>query len=108
MSDIRQKTREYLADWVKWIDAGAPQGKPYMREDTLCFGPYVYLPKGSGSSVDMSDELEIMFKEDGLDSHHPFYDGTRTHCCVAYKYETDNKLVHTNEKRVAWARKHSA
>jgi len=38
MTPISPELRAFLADWLAWVERGAPEGKPYWRRYGLCTG----------------------------------------------------------------------
>lgn len=85
----------YLADWLAWVENGAPQFEPYSRGYGLCSNTDYYSEAESGNAL--IDALGAAFDEDDLDRDYPF--GRK-----AYDNASDNDTMHLDEDRLAWVR----
>jgi hypothetical protein len=86
--------RAFLADWLAWVERGAPEGEPYSREFGLCASVYSYArlaPRVSGH--DLHVELCILFG----DCDFPF--GFEN-----YDQRNFDETQHKDPARLAWVR----
>ena len=79
-----------LRDWLAWVDAGAPHGKPFDRDDGLCWVVDFTLDDDR-----FGDELDLLFRRDDLDPFDPF---------GSWNDGFQRCTMHLCGKRVAWVR----
>lgn len=92
---MSEQLKAFYKAYAAWLDAGAPQHKPFDRTYGLCF----VLEEFSACDYDLLEEMRQQFTDAGLCWEFPF-----DKCLSAY-VEDDNK--HLNPARVAWVRKHA-
>jgi hypothetical protein len=88
--------KAFLSAYVAWVDAGAPQEKPFSRRYGLCSNlTYWALHLGPIDRHALEEEMDEMFDADGLDRCHPFGVDEYFKARNAYKQ-------HLDAKRIAW------
>jgi len=88
---ISPELRAFLADWLAWVERGAPNDAPYWRDDGLCDSAYRQF--GDTPSVD----LELLLR-DLFPSSYPYPFGGREGFISEFQSET----MHQNPERIAW------
>ena len=83
--------------YAAWLDAGAPEGQPFLRETGLCHNLGKF-----GGDRDAYVEMTRQFEAAGLDYRYPFNNGKYDYLCHAYN---DNQ--HANPLRVQWVKDHA-
>lgn len=78
-----------------WIDAGAPQGKPFSRKVGLCSN----LLNMYGDNGIILREMGVEFEDENLEAATPFDQDYEE-----YIKTCDNSACHLNEKRVQWVK----
>ena len=92
MSD---ELKAFYKAYCEWLDAGAPQRKPFSRGVGLCLS----LDYFSGGNPDLLEEMYKQFISHGLNGDYPFDKDW-------FSYRNDaNK--HLNKDRVSWVRKNA-
>lgn len=96
--------KEFLAHYIDWIDAGAPVGKPFHRNEGLCWNFRLHLQRRVPLADGMwrrarAEELVALFAEDGLNPHNPFHETV-----MASAEEESAGRCHQNPARIAWVR----
>lgn len=103
--DINLILLDYFQTYVKWIDADAPEGKPFQRGMSLCENLRAALMKALPNDTDTltacSLKLEEMLPLSPFRDKFPFNDGG-VRAWIAEGYE---QTCHLNPKRTAWVRK---
>jgi len=92
MSDLMKK---FLTAYIEWVDAGAPEGKPFCRGYGLCSNSF----ETEGSAVER--ELKGMFEADGLERTYPFGEAD-------YDAHSTYGTHHLHQPRIDWVRKQLA
>lgn len=97
-------TEFYLA-YADWLDAGAPDEKPFYRSGGLCWMLSHYLschgiPRKERGQL--ANELEDQFEAAGLNHLFPFNDGED-----GFSNEEETDTMHLNSRRIKWVRDHA-
>jgi hypothetical protein len=90
--------RKFLTAYIEWVDAGAPQGRPFARGAGLCYGVDVFCEEQPEPDVAydfVCRELKRMFRADGLDRVYPFGDAAYDECAV-------KDTQHLHQPRIDW------
>lgn len=87
--------QQFYNDYAAWLDAGAPEGRPFDRGYGLCHN------LGKFADRDAHIEMTRQFEAAGLDIDYPF--------TGRYQFETDfdNETMHLNPKRIQWVKDHA-
>jgi hypothetical protein len=88
---MSEELKQFLSDYLAWVDAGAPPSKPFERGYGLCSNTFYF--DGDWEAVD--NELSALFKADGLDRVYPF--GKE-----AYEEASVNDTHHLYQPRIDW------
>lgn len=93
---MSEQLKAFYKAYAAWLDAGAPEGKPFHRRKGLCFS----LDEWSDCNFGLSNEMMNQFYEAELHPVYPFDGGggDKFRAC-------ENKYL--NPARVAWVRKHA-
>ncbi|AWN06263.1 hypothetical protein [Erwinia phage phiEaP8] len=83
---------EFLRKYKEWLDAGAPEAKPFSRTLGLCGNM-----KLSGH-YDYKYQLRNALKRDFDDVVYPFNNGMG----IGYVTEKECQTMHENKERIAW------
>ena len=95
MAQSKELTAFYRT-YVRWVNAGAPQGRPFSRTDGLCIAIRRYT-----DSVSMRTELRkqlIIAFGDWKTPFNPAGD---------FATESNSYTCHMNPARIRWAREHA-
>lgn len=93
-----QLLRNFLEEWLAWVDAGAPAHKIFATDQGLCDNLCDW-HSGPGSELQrLKHQLGDMFEADGLHRRHPFNQSVRD-------FLEEEGSYHLNEERVAWVRR---
>lgn len=96
---MQNKTlQQFYNDYAAWLDAGAPEGQPFVRSQGLCINLWDW----SEHNVNLDIELSNQFKDAGLDEDYPFNVNGNDH-----HRETDSELMHLNPLRIKWVKDHA-
>lgn len=85
---VSREIYEKLKSYQAWIDAGAPQDKPYFRDFGLC------------CNLDLYGKLHPYLRHDKLDTVTPFNRDDQS-----YAEEKEASRCHLNPARLAWVAK---
>lgn len=87
---MNDKLKQFLAEWLAWAEADAPEHPVFTARFGLCYN----LAQWSGLDYELAFELAEIFNGDS----YPFGE---------YKYNLDcmNNTQHRNPARLAWVRK---
>lgn len=85
--------RKFLAEWLEWAEAGAPEHPHFRRWCGLCKASECW----SRESY-LRDELTLLFDRQGLDDTYPFGE-------TSYRYARETERQHRSPTRLAWVRK---
>lgn len=88
--------KKFLTNWLEWVDQGAPEGKPFNREDGLCASSAPN-PGHMALYFELKNLLFADFKDS--DPGYPFGGAIR------YWEDHDENTQHLNELRVEWVRR---
>ena len=88
--------KEFYQAYAAWLDAGAPDNKPFSRAVGLCAN----LTRFADAPDDLRREMIGQFKAAGLDSRYPF--GSEVGYYIFYIFAKQ----HLNPKRIEWVREH--
>lgn len=83
--------KDFYQTYAAWLDAGAPDGKPFYRHLGLCAAATNYGPG-------IRWEVKKQFIAAGMDPLYPF--GGE----YAFETEYDNATAHLNPERIEWVR----
>lgn len=89
--------QQFYNAYAAWLDAGAPDGQPFVRHTGLCINLHKF-----GGNRDVLKEMSSQFKEAGLDEDYPFNDNSES-----YYRETYLDEIYLNPKRIDWVRYHA-
>lgn len=95
---MSEALKEFYAAYAEWLDAGAPQAKPFVRNNGLCLNLLLKMPLPYEETNAAFEEMSEQFHEAGLDTLFPFDTREEYHTC-------DN--MHLNPRRIAWVRAHA-
>jgi len=98
---MSEQLREFLSDWIKWVDAGGDDGKPFWYRHGLCASFDYWLSNKGAAWYDIESErfqLVEVFKNDGLSAIYPFSSVEQ------FYEESDKDAMHLNKSRLAWVR----
>jgi hypothetical protein len=95
---VSENLKAFLRAWLDWVEAGAPDCRPFKRRCGLCSNLDAWARAlVPDIRIDLEGELELMFKVDGLDQCHPFgFD--------AYFDARGSETQHLDTTRLAWVR----
>ena len=98
---MSERLREFLVDYLDWVEAGAGASDVFDRFAGLCSNfrwhmSVMHVPECEKSAE--VDELKSIFSCEGLDEDYPFGGQDQ------YLYEANAKTAHLNEGRLAWVR----
>ena len=86
--------RKFLQAWIDWVDAGAPQDKPFHRGYGLCTNSCTF----TNSACYLENEMRSMWAKEGRCLSFPF-------CSAEYDKAQYDNTMHRDGERVAWVRK---
>lgn len=90
--------KAFLSAWLEWVEAGAPDQKPFSRRWGLCSNLIDWSRHlDTEERAELEKVLDRMFSEDGLSQCHPF--GEVEYFEARARYEQ-----HLNAARIAWVR----
>lgn len=89
--------QQFYNDYAAWLDAGAPQRKPFGRHMGLCINLWDW----SEHNINLDIELSNQFKDGGLDEDYPFGGETQ------FDIDLENRAMHTNPLRIKWVKDHA-
>lgn len=92
-----QTLKDFYRAYADWLDAGAPQGKPFVRNNGLCLNLLLKMPRSYEETNAAFEEMTEQLCEAGLDTLFPFDTREEYSKC-------DN--MHLNPRRIAWVRAH--
>lgn len=99
-------TRNYLRDYVAWVEGGALPHKYFERGDGLCDNldnwMFYHISDDPDMWGDCHEVLEGWFEAEGLNLAYPFHDGQEP----PFRRELLAKEVHLNAARTEFARKY--
>jgi len=98
---MSEHLKAFLADWIKWVDAGAVDGQPFERRHGLCYCFESWLEEIGVAEGDADDEvygLTDVFGADRLNRAYPFGGGE------LFYEESGADAMHLNENRIQWVR----
>ena len=95
---MSENLQRFLAEWLEWVEKGAPDEEPFCRRRGLCSGLEDWNLERDFDVEEGEEELRCLFKADGLDGVYPFGGAE-----VFYE-AVDHDEQHLNEARVAWVR----
>lgn len=83
---ITRALHNYLADWLAWVERGAPDGEPYSRAEGLC---------GNADGLDLAGVINravggLIFPFGGV---------------FKFAAERESHSMHLNEARLSWVRR---
>jgi len=93
--------RKFLTAYIEWVDAGAPEGKPFCRGYGLCPNKYRLPDTAWADARELAQELAGMFVQGGLEMPYPFGQD-------AYDRDSYHDLHHLHQPRIDWVRKQLA
>lgn len=94
MTAISPELRAFLADWLAWVERGAPDGELYSRDYGLCDNAS-YCNEAKPAAIRLS--LVDAFAADGLDDLYPFGG-------YEFAQAEDTYTMHEDKNRLAWVR----
>ena len=89
--------KEFYQAYAAWLDAGAPQNKPFIRNAGLCHNLSIF----TKDYERLLNEMRSEFKAAGLDADYPF-NIDEAH----YTYSSRTMMHYMNYKRIEWVREH--
>ena len=89
--------KDFYQEYAAWIDAGAPNARPFYRSAGLCYNLQLFTDDYST----LFHEMLSQFKSEGLDKHYPFNIGEED-----YQYSSNKRNQHLNSRRIEWVRNH--
>lgn len=84
--------RQGLADWLAWVERGAPEGEPFRRCEGLCRSM-----QDVAKIYHSHDELKDLFESQGLHRLYPFGEDD-------FDRRRFEDTQHKCPKRLAWVR----
>lgn len=94
---MSEALKEFYAAYVEWVDAGAPHGQPFVRNNGLCLNLLLKMPRSYEENNAAFEEMTEQFCEAGLDVSYPFDTPMGYSMC---------KDMHLNEARISWVKTH--
>ncbi|MFM2472398.1 hypothetical protein [Burkholderia cenocepacia] len=94
---MSKEMREFLDAYLAWVEAGAPQGKPFERSYGLCSNIANHVASFS-AFTQIDSELPELFAASGLEPNYPFGG------FAVYWDDHHNGAHHRNPSRIAWVR----
>ena len=97
------KLAEFYNAYSDWIDAGAPEGKPFNRNCGICVSLTLHLKAMGLTPKEREQARKLMrsqFIKAGLNGDYPFNSQEKP-----YLSESARGLIHTNIARIAWVKK---
>lgn len=94
---------EFYKAYSDWIDAGAPEGKPFSRNCGICVSLTLHLKQMGLTPKEREQARKLMraqFIKAGLSRDYPFNNAENS-----YYVECINGTIHTNKNRVAWVKR---
>jgi hypothetical protein len=88
---MSEELKQFLSDYLAWVEAGAPPSKPFERGYGLCSNTYHW----DGDWTHLGGELDTLFAEDGLDEDYPFGE-------AAYAAAIEADTQHLHQPRIDW------
>lgn len=95
--------KEFYKSYQEWLDDGAPQALPYLRETGLCGNMEIYARAEKINEHDIFMEMVEQFLEANLSRCTPFNNGSMD----SYWDERAAGAMHLNEERIQWVRDHA-
>ncbi|RQU14211.1 hypothetical protein DF152_17255 [Burkholderia cenocepacia] len=95
---MSKEMREYLAAYLAWVEAGAPDGSPFRRAWGLCSNVDLFGFADSEAYARVAVELSESFVSSGVDPDYPFGGFS------VYWDDSERGRHHENEQRLAWIR----
>lgn len=93
-----QELHNFYLAYKKWLDDGAPEGKPFSRTFGLCYSIIQYSRKDHLGSI-LTDEITKQFIDARLQNKYPFGK-------MVYEQEHEYRTMHLNKKRIKWVNDH--
>ena len=94
---------QYLRDWIRWIDRGAPESPIFSRRHGLCAGFHVWHEQVRPDSAIESENFARVFRREKKHSCFPFSTGPDPR--EYFYYEQHERQMHQNPRRIEWVRK---
>lgn len=95
-ADLLPETRQLLAEWLDWVEQGAPEHNLLWAGAGLCFS--LRLLADAKYPPETVRRIEGDFGKAFLGNSYPFGGWSR------YNYESSCKITHKNKHRLAWVR----
>lgn len=98
---MSENLQRFLAEWLEWVEDGAPKKGMLRRYQGLCsnFSRWLHARSADWDEIDREiDQFKNLFAEDGLDEEYPFGG------CSKYCAEAEKETMHKNPERLAWVR----
>lgn len=98
---MSNELKEFYRAYKAWLDAGAPDGKPFTRSCGLCTNLFEFCLGLDIDECDVSNEMCNQFATARLPESYPF---------GIDNYHTDrlNETQHLNLARIKWVEEHAA
>lgn len=97
------KLAEFYEAYSDWIDAGAPEGKPFSRKCGICVSLTLHLKDIGLTPKEREQARKLMrsqFIKAGLNGDYPFNNRE-----LPYLTESARGMIHTNKNRIQWVKK---
>lgn len=95
---MSKNLKTFYKAYAAWLDAGAPHGQPFVRNNGLCLNLLLKMPLPYEETNAAFEEMSEQFHEAGLGTLFPFDTREEYHTC-------DN--MHLNPRRITWVRAHA-
>ena len=93
-----QILKAFYTAYAQWIEAGAPDDKPFSRKYGLCSNLRRHIKDSEGRNallaLEVRDLMDVEFDQAKLDHNYPFGE--------TYFEEARNRTMHTNQRRINW------
>lgn len=99
-SEQSELLTSFYRAYQDWINAGAPNHKPFRRDKGLCFNLSNFCRDINVEDKAVSKEMNLQFKDAGLSGTIPFCKYS------AYHVEVRTSQCHINKERLTWVKDH--
>lgn len=96
---MSEELKQFYVAYKEWLDAGAPDGRPFERCRGLCPNLKAFYDN-SGLASDLRVEMCSQFSKAGLSEIYPF--GS-----IDYKRRRRTETQHLHPLRVRWVEEHA-
>lgn len=99
-SEQSELLTSFYRAYQDWINAGAPNHKPFRRDKGLCFNLFNFCRDNHLSDTAVSNEMNRQFKNAGMNYTIPFSKYS------SYHVEVRTSQCHINKERLTWVKDH--